>query len=134
VHSHVALLDDKLRSAEFFDAARFPAITFVSTRVERGETADRFRVTGDLTAHGVTRPVVLEVKLNRAETYPMLNVPALGFDARACLQRSDFGLGEGVPMVGDEIEVRITAEAMEAKGYAKAMKRMKAMSGAKGWK
>jgi polyisoprenoid-binding protein YceI len=126
IDSHVPALDQKLKSAEFFDAAKFPKITFVSTKVERTEVPGKWKVTGNLTLHGVTKPVVLETTLNKAGTYPMLKIPALGFDATTRFKRSDFGVSVGVPMVGDEIEVRITVEALEAEGYARAMGRMKA--------
>jgi polyisoprenoid-binding protein YceI len=124
IHSHVALLDQKLKSPDFFDAAKFPAVTFASTKVERAGADGKFKVTGDLSLHGVTKPVVLDVTLNRAGMYPMLNVPALGFDASTVIKRSDFGVSMGIPYVGDVIQVHITAEAMEAVGFAKAMKAM----------
>lgn len=124
VHSHVRQLDQKLRSAEFFDAAKFPKITFNSTKVERTAASNMLKVTGDLTVHGVTKPVVLEVRLNNAGNHPMLKIPAIGFDAATTFKRSDFGVAGGVPMVGDEIFVRITAEALDAEGFAKARKAM----------
>jgi polyisoprenoid-binding protein YceI len=124
VHSHVAALDQKLRSAEFLDAGRYPKARFVSTRVERLDDAGHLRINGNLTVHGVTRPISLDARLNRVGTYPMLEVPAAGFSASTVIKRSEFGVGEGIPYVGDELEVRITAEALEAVGYAKAMKAM----------
>ncbi|HMB56756.1 MAG TPA: YceI family protein [Arenimonas sp.] len=124
IHTRVAALDEELRGDKFFDTAKFPTITFTSTKVERGAKAGRFKVTGDLSLHGVTKPVVLDVTLNQQGIYPMLKLPALGFDASTHIKRSDFGLGYGVPMVGDDVQVRITVEAMEAEGYAKAMKEM----------
>lgn len=127
IHTHVPALDQELRSAKFFDAGKFPKITFASTRVERID-ARRFKVTGHLTVHGVTKPVVLDVVLNQTGIYPYLNVPALGFDASTRFKRSDFGMGEGVPMVSDEIVVQISSEALEAEGFAKAMKAMSEQS------
>jgi polyisoprenoid-binding protein YceI len=122
IHTHVPALDQELRSAKFFDTGKYPKIMFASTRVERSRYANRFKVTGDLTVHGVTRPVVLDVTLNQTGVYPMLNVPAMGFAATTSFKRSDFGVGFGVPMVGDEIRVQISTEALEAEGFAKAMK------------
>lgn len=124
VHSHVPALDQKLKSAEFLDAGRYPKARFVSTRVERLDDAGHLRINGKLTVHGVTRPISLDAHLNRVGTYPMLEVPAAGFSASTVIKRSEFGVGEGIPYVGDELEVRITAEALEAVGYAKAMKAM----------
>src|SRR5690606_41783574 len=62
--------------------------------------------------HGVTRPVVLDVTLNKAAPHPMMNnTPTIGFDASTTIKRSEFGIDKYVPMVSDEIELRITTEA-----------------------
>jgi len=121
VHSHVAVLDEKLRSAEFLDAARYPTLRFISTRVERLDKSGHLRVSGNLSVHGITRPVILDARLNRVGVYPMLEVPAAGFSASATIKRAEFGVGAGIPYVGDELKVRITTEALEAAGFAKAM-------------
>jgi len=126
VHSHVALLDQKLKSAEFLDAQRYPKLRFVSTQVERLDDAGNLRIHGNLTVHGTTRPISLDAHLNRVGMYPMLEVPAAGFSASAVIKRSEFGVAAGIPYVGDELAVRITAEAMEAAGFAKAMQAMAA--------
>jgi len=126
VHSHVAVLDEKLKSAEFLDAQRYPKVRFVSTRVERRDDAGNLRIHGNLTVHGTTRPITLDAHLNRVGIYPMLEVPAAGFSASAVIKRSEFGVGQGIPNVGDELTVRITAEALEAAGFAKAMQAMAA--------
>ncbi|HEY2396828.1 MAG TPA: YceI family protein [Rudaea sp.] len=123
VHSHVAMLDQKLKSAEFLDAQRYPTMRFVSTHVKReNDAGGHLRIDGNLTLHGITRPIRLDAHLNRVGMYPMLDVPAAGFSASAVIRRSEFGVGEGIPYVGDELKVRITAEALQADGFAKAMK------------
>jgi polyisoprenoid-binding protein YceI len=123
VHSHVAALDQKLKSAEFLDAQRYPQMRFVSARVERLDAATgHLRIDGNLSVHGITRPISLDAHLNRVGVYPMLEVPAAGFSASAVIKRSEFGVGAGIPYVGDELKVRITTEALEAVGFAKAMK------------
>lgn len=107
--THVAKLDEHLKKPDFFDAEKYPVITFKSTRVEaRG--SGRYKVTGDLTVHGVTRPVVLDAKLNKVGEHPMLKAQAIGFDATTTLKRSEFGVGAYVPNVSDEIKVQITTE------------------------
>src|SRR5690606_30889915 len=70
----------------------------------------RLKVTGDLTIKDITRPVVLDVTLNKVGQHPMLKVPAIGFDATATIRRSDFGVGAYAPHVGDEVTLRITTE------------------------
>jgi len=124
VHSHVALLDEKLKSAEFLDSGHFPKARFVSTRVERLDDAGHLRISGKLTVHGVTQPADLDAHINRTGIYPMIEVPGAGFSASTVIKRSQFGVGAGIPYVGDNLQVRITAEALEAVGYAKAMKAM----------
>jgi len=70
----------------------------------------KFKVTGNLTVHGVTRPVVLDATLNRVGPHPMGKAPSIGFDATTTLKRSDFGVSAYVPNVSDEVHVRITTE------------------------
>ncbi len=118
----VPALDDDFRSTDFFDTARYPAATFKSTRVEKGMAVDRLEVTGELTLHGVTKAVTLEVTIVKIGTNPRSGLPTLGFDATTTLKRSDFGLGRYVPQVGDEIQMHLTSQAVEAKAYAEYLK------------
>jgi len=94
----------------FFDAARFPEARFVSTQVEpRG--ADAALVSGDLTLHGVTRPVQLQVRLNRLARHPLSFRRTVGFSATATLSRSDFGMDNWGNLVGDEVRLLLEVEA-----------------------
>lgn len=102
--------NEHLRSADFFDAAKFPNATFKSTRVEAAGEG-KLKVSGELTITDITRPVVLDVTLNKAGEHPMKKVPAIGFDATATVKRSDFGVGAYAPMVSDEVALKITTEA-----------------------
>ena len=105
-------LDKRLKGPEFFDAARFPQITFKSTGVE-SVSANALRITGDLCVHGVTRSVVLDArinKINRIGAIDLKNTEA-GFDADVQLLRSDFGVDKFVPLVSDQVAVHITLEA-----------------------
>lgn len=115
-------LDKYLRSADFFEIAKFPTATFKSSKVEKTGKPSRLKVIGNLTLHGVTRPIILDVTVNKVGTNPRNDVATVGFDATATLNRSDFGLGLYVPQVSDEIRLHITAEAAEAKGYAEYLK------------
>ena len=115
-------LDEHLRSADFFDVAKFPTVTFTSTKVERGNGPEKLRVTGELTMHGATKPVTLDVAVTKVGINPRLNVPCVGFEATTKLKRSDFNLGKFVPLVSDEIQVHISSEVAEAKGYAEYLK------------
>ena len=102
--------NEHLRSADFFDAAKFPKATFKSTKVEAAGEG-KLKVTGDLTVKDITRPVVLDVTLNKAADHPMTKAPTIGFDATTTLSRTEFGVGNYAPAVSDEVELRITTEA-----------------------
>lgn len=94
----------------FLDVNRYPRARFVSTRVERGE-GNRGKACGDLTLHGVTRPLCMDLVLNRIARYPLPPFRrTAGFSARASLKRSDFGMDSWKSLVGDEVELRIEAE------------------------
>lgn len=113
LNSFVADFDAHLRSADFFEAEKYPAATFRSTAVEAAGPS-RLKVTGDLTIKDNTRPVVLDVTMNRFAEHPMLKRPAAGFDATTTIKRSDFGVGAYAPNVSDEVQIRITTEAVAA--------------------
>ncbi|MGV7185124.1 YceI family protein [Xanthomonas axonopodis] len=94
------------------DAERFPDAHFVSTHVEAsGE--NHVKVTGNLTLHGVTRPVTLDVTLNALKRHPLPPFRrTAGFSATATLSRSEFGIDAWKSMIGDSVELRIEAEAV----------------------
>lgn len=102
-------LDEKLRSAEMFDAAAFPDILFESRRIVRtGErTAD---IEGALTIKQVTRPLTLHAEFIGSGRAPLLNDRRAGFSARAKLSRKEYGLDAWSGFVGDEVELIIAAE------------------------
>lgn len=116
LHTHVPALDAQLLGPMYLDAKKYPLITFLGSKVQP-EGRGRFKVEGQLTVHGVTHPVTLDVTLNKAGKYPMIEAPALGFGARTVFDRSVFGVGYGVPMVGDALQVTITAEAIESHAF-----------------
>ena len=100
-----------LQTPDFFDTAQFPTATFVakSIVVDAGDPTEA-DVTGDLTLHGVTRPVTLEVQFNKAGP-SMGGSYRVGFDGEATVKRSEFGINFGLPMgLGDEVELHIEGE------------------------
>lgn len=111
----VAKLDEELKGPGFLDATKYPTITFKSTKVEKAGT-NGLKITGDLTVHGVTKPVTLDAKVNKIGLFEMpgFKVQAAGFDATVVIKRSDFGVTRYVPAVSDEIPVRITLDAKQA--------------------
>jgi polyisoprenoid-binding protein YceI len=106
----VPKLDEHLKSDSFFNVAKFPTATFVSTKVEP-TGKDTANVTGNLTLLGVTKPLTLAVKLNKSGQHPMMHKPWVGFDAATTIKRSDWGLSYGIPMVSDEVKIEVEAEA-----------------------
>lgn len=118
VDTRVEKRDAHLKSPDFLDVAKYPTITFQSTKVEAAGPG-KWNVTGDLTLHGVTKPVVLEVEQSGAPIHdPMGNMRA-GASATTKIKRSDFGLTwnkvleSGGVMVGDEVAISIDVEAIK---------------------
>ncbi len=105
INTGVPALDSHLKTPDFFDAAQFPTATFKSTKVEL--TGDKTaKVTGDLTLHGVTKPVTLDVTLNKITD----DKKKAGFNAKGTIKRSDFGISRYIPAVSDEIDLEISSE------------------------
>ncbi|MEG8223947.1 YceI family protein [Sphingomonas sp. HH69] len=104
----VAKLDEHLMKADFFDAAKFPTATFVSTSV-KPEGATGAEITGNLTIKGITKPVTLDAEFYGAGANPMNKQENVGFVATGSIKRSEFGMGYAVPVVGDAIELKIIA-------------------------
>ena len=113
LHTGVPKLDEHLKSADFFEAAKYPDITFKSTKVEK-TGANGLKIVGDLTIHGVTKPVTLTTKINKIGENPMMKKASAGFDATTTIKRSEFGVDKYVPNVSDEIPVRITFDSHAA--------------------
>lgn len=107
------LFDQILRSDMFFDAERFPVITFKSSRLSFGKFDDITAVEGNLTVKGITRPVTLTVTHFKCMMHPMLRKPACGLNATGKVKRSEFNLGRFVPLIRDEITLHVSLEALK---------------------
>lgn len=103
-----AKLDSELKSADWFDAARYPTITFKSRQVTVTEPG-RADVLGDLTLHGVTRPVTLKARFNGAGVNPLDKAYTVGFEVSGHIKRSDFGVSKYVPLIGDDVDLILSA-------------------------
>jgi polyisoprenoid-binding protein YceI len=106
----VDALDKRLKTPEFLDAAKYPDVTFKSTSIEKGP-GDALKITGHLSMHGVTKPVVLAAKINKIVMNDAAKTTGAGFDASTTIRRSDFGIDKFVSTVSDELFVRITVDA-----------------------
>jgi polyisoprenoid-binding protein YceI len=113
IDTRMAQRDEHLRSADFFDVAKFPTLTFKSRSIQKD--GDDLKVTGDLTIRGVTRQVVLDVTAHGQQTDPWGGQRA-GFEATGRIKRSDFGLTwnqaleAGGVAVSDDVKIAIDAE------------------------
>ena len=110
LNTNVKALDEHLKNADFFDAEKYPNITFKSTKVQAVGN-NKYKITGNLTVKNVTKPVVLDAVLNKQGVHPMTKAESIGFNATTSFDRSAFGVGAYVPNVGDKITVNITTEA-----------------------
>jgi polyisoprenoid-binding protein YceI len=103
-----AVLDGELKSPQWFDAAKYPVIAFTSTKVTVTGPGTA-KVAGNVTFHGVTRPVVLDAAFKASGANPMSKAFTIGFEVKGKLKRSDFGVTTYVPLIGDEVDLTISA-------------------------
>jgi polyisoprenoid-binding protein YceI len=112
IDTRVAMRDEDLRSDHFFDVAKYPTITFQSKRVESAG-AGKLKVIGDLTIHGVTKELVLDVDGPTPPIKDPRGTSHRGLSATATLSRADYGMTFDAPMVGDQIALQIDAEMVD---------------------
>ncbi|HEY4900585.1 MAG TPA: YceI family protein [Terriglobales bacterium] len=109
VDTRVSMRDDDLRSANYFDVAKYPTITFKSKSVQAAG-AGKLKITGDLTIHGTTKEVVLDVDGPSAPVKDPRGNSHVGASAATTISRKDFGVGSANLMIGDEISITIDVE------------------------
>jgi len=102
--------DKDLKGADWFNSTEFPEITYVGTEFVKKDDHTR-TVTGKLTLHGVTKPVTLNVVVNKVGQNPLDKIDSAGFSARGTLKRSDFGMKTYLGAIGDDIDLIIEIEA-----------------------
>jgi polyisoprenoid-binding protein YceI len=105
-------LDEHLKSDAFFDVAKFPTATFKAGSIKFSGDAPA-EVPGELTLHGVTKPVTLKFNSFNCYTNPMMKKDVCGGDLGATIKRSDFGIKFGIPNVGDDVRLQIQVEAVK---------------------
>ena len=109
IETLVPVFTDHMKAEKLFDVAKFPEITFKSTKFQK--TGDKAgKVLGDLTVKGVTKPVTLDVTLNFSGAHPMNKKQTLGVGAVTTIKRTDFGVSYAAPMVSDDITIDIQTE------------------------
>lgn len=110
VDAGTELFHQHLVSVKWFDVEKYSEIRFVSTSVTPGSDYSKWKLNGTLTIKSVTKPVMLDVTLNRAGYGWLTNAPMIGFSARTTIKRSEWGMGEYVPQFSDEVDILIELE------------------------
>jgi polyisoprenoid-binding protein YceI len=112
VNTEIEKRDNHLKSADFFDIGKYPTMNFVSTGITKGAGANRYKIKGNLTLHGVTKPVVMDLWYRGTITNPTNQAPDAGFQLTGEIKRSDFGFGSkfGSPMLSDEVQIKANGE------------------------
>ena len=117
VDTRVSMRDNDLRSDHFLDVAKYPTITFKSKKVE-ADGAGKLKAIGDLTIHGVTKEVVLDVDGPSAPMADrMSGGKRIGASASTTISRKDFGVNGAQAMVGDELQIQIDVEMIQGGGH-----------------
>lgn len=109
VDTRVSMRDNDLKSANYFDVEKYPTITFKSKSVQAAG-AGNLKITGDLTIHGTTKEVVLDVDGPSAPVTDPRGNSHVGASASTTVKRTDFGVGSSNPMVGEDITITIDVE------------------------
>lgn len=111
VNTGYALFNEHIQGEDFLDTAKYPTITFKSTKVKfKGNKPDS--VTGDLTIKGVTKPVTLKITSFQRMAHPLAKKDAIGANATARIKRSEFNAGKYAPNVGDTLTLNLPLEAI----------------------
>jgi len=103
-------LDEHMKSADFFDAEKFPTASFKSTKVSVKD-ATHFDLIGDLTIKGVTKPATFAVTVNHLGENPRRKTPMAGFEATATIKRAEWGVDNMLGVTGEDIHLRVNMEA-----------------------
>ena len=109
IRTNLDYFDKELASRKFFHAEEYPYVS-VSMHDDKSLNDSLGELTGFVTIRDITRPLVLAVSINGAMQHPALNKPVIGFSATGSLKRSDFALARFLPMIADQVEIKIEAE------------------------
>jgi polyisoprenoid-binding protein YceI len=111
IDTRVEARNNHLKSADFFDAAKFPTLDFKSTSLKK-ISKDTYKLNGNLTLHGITKPVTMDLQYKGSVENPMSKKQTVGFQVSGTIKRSDFNLGNGfpAPMISDEVRIKADGE------------------------
>lgn len=107
IDTRVEARNNHLKSADFFDVAKYPELTFKSTSLKKNGK-DKYKLSGNLTLHGITKPVTMNLKYRGVTQNPMSKATTAGFQLDGVIKRSDFNVGPGfpAPMLSDEVRIK----------------------------
>lgn len=111
IDTRVEARNNHLKSADFFDVEKYPTLTFKSSSIKPAGK-DKYKLNGNLTLHGVTKPVTLDLVYNGTVENPMSKKATAGFQVSGTIKRSDFAVGTNfpAPMVSDEVRIKADGE------------------------
>lgn len=111
INTEVQMRDDHLKSADFFEVAKYPKMTFKSTAVKK-VSENKYTLTGDLTLHGATKPVTMDLWYRGTIENPQSKAITSGFQLTGTLKRSDFNIGPKfyAPMISEEVQIKADGE------------------------
>lgn len=116
IDTRVDARDKHLKSADFFDAAKYQSLAFKSTSLKK-DGKNKYKLSGNLTMHGVTKPVTLDLKYRGVTQNPMSKATTHGFELDGVIKRSDFNVGPGFPepVLSDEVRIHADGEFIQPK-------------------
>lgn len=111
IDTRVEARNNHLKSADFFDVQQYPELKFKSTSIKKAGK-NKYKLSGDLTLHGVTKPVTLDLVYNGQVENPMSKKQTAGFQVTGTIKRSDFNIGGNfpAPMISDEVSIKADGE------------------------
>ena len=111
IDTRVEARNNHLKSADFFDAEKYPTLNFKSTAITK-LNGNKYKLTGNLTLHGITRQVTMDLLYKGTVENPMSKKQTAGFQVTGVIKRSDFNVGNGfpAPMISDEVTIKADGE------------------------
>ena len=114
IDTRVDARDNHLKSPDFFDAAKHPTLNYKSTSIKKSGR-NKYKLTGNLTLHGITKPVTMDLLYKGTVQNPMSKKPVAGFQLTGAIKRSDFSVGNNfpAPMISDEVRIKADGEFLQ---------------------
>ena len=112
IDTRIEARDNHLKSADFFDTENYPDLTFKSTSIKKDGKNNKYKLTGNLTLHGITKQVTVDMEYQGSVENAMNKKQTVGFQVTGTIKRSDFNLGNGfpAPMISDEVQIKADGE------------------------